>query len=104
MHDILRETPIYQIILEEGFEKGLEQGLEKGIEQGLERGHEEEKLNLRLLLANLVQGRSPELASLAKECAARIEDLQVLRQIVMRLSIIEDEDKIRRYLMTIDDN
>ena len=30
MHDILRETPIYQEILKEGREEGLEQGLQRG--------------------------------------------------------------------------
>ncbi len=87
MHDILRDTPIYQLILEEGFEEGLEKG---------------RKEELRLMLANIVQERFPELANLAKERAATIEDINVLRQIVMKLGIMQDEDKIRQYLMTID--
>jgi len=37
---VLRESPWYQEILEEGLERGLEQGLERGLEQGLERGLE----------------------------------------------------------------
>ncbi len=34
MHDMLRETPIYQEILKEGREEGLEQGLEQGLQRG----------------------------------------------------------------------
>src|SRR5207244_12125840 len=30
MHDILRETPIYQEILKEGREEGIQQGLQRG--------------------------------------------------------------------------
>jgi flagellar biosynthesis/type III secretory pathway protein FliH len=37
---VLRESPWYQEILEEGREQGLEQGLERGLEQGLEQGLE----------------------------------------------------------------
>jgi predicted transposase YdaD len=37
----LRESSIYQLILQEGKAEGLEQGLERGLEQGLERGLEQ---------------------------------------------------------------
>jgi len=35
---VLRESPWYREILEEGLEKGLQQGLQQGLEQGLEQG------------------------------------------------------------------
>jgi predicted transposase YdaD len=35
---ILRESPWYEEIFQEGLEQGLEQGMEQGLEQGLERG------------------------------------------------------------------
>lgn len=35
---ILRESPWYEEIFQEGLEQGMEQGLERGLEQGLERG------------------------------------------------------------------
>lgn len=38
---VLRESPWYQEILEEGLERGLQQGLEQGLEQGLQQGLEQ---------------------------------------------------------------
>ncbi len=38
---VLRESPWYQEILEEGREQGLREGLERGLEQGVERGLEQ---------------------------------------------------------------
>jgi hypothetical protein len=38
MHDILRESPAYQWILDEGKEEGRAQGLQEGLQQGLKQG------------------------------------------------------------------
>jgi len=58
MHDMLRETPIYQEILKEG----REEGLEKGLEQGLQRGQLEA---LRQAVIDVVVERFPKLGSSA---------------------------------------
>jgi hypothetical protein len=39
--DIMIESPIYELIKEEGLREGLREGLEKGLEEGLERGRKE---------------------------------------------------------------
>jgi predicted transposase/invertase (TIGR01784 family) len=98
MHDILHDTPIYQLILEEGREKGLEEGREKGLEQA----REEERLNLRLILVNIAQARFPTLVDVVKARTARIEDINALRQLVINFGTTQDGEKIQQYLTTDD--
>jgi hypothetical protein len=62
-NDILRETWVFQEIMQEGEEKGLKKGLE----------------GLRQTLLDVVQARFPELSFLARGQVAFIEDLEVLR-------------------------
>ena len=94
MHDILHDTPIYQLILEEGREKGLEEGREKGLEQA----REEERLNLRLILVNIAQARFPDLVGMVKTRTDSIEDINTLRQLVINFGTAQDREKIQQYL------
>ncbi len=94
MHDILHDTPIYQLILEEGREKGLEEGREKGLEQA----RDEERLNLRLILVNITQARFPDLVAMVKARTDSIEDIDTLRQLVINFGIAQDREKIQQYL------
>jgi predicted transposase/invertase (TIGR01784 family) len=90
--DIMRESVIYQDILQEGIEKGMESGLEKGLQRGLERGLEkglekgrrEEGLSLML---NVIVSRWGELPNdlLAKLDGLPIERLEELSRIVFNL-------------------
>lgn len=72
MHDILRDTPIYQMILQEGREEGIETGRKEVLEFE------------RMGLLNLVEARFPALKKLAKEQAAQIESPQVLVDSMLR--------------------
>ncbi|NET64917.1 MAG: Rpn family recombination-promoting nuclease/putative transposase [Moorea sp. SIO1G6] len=40
---VLRESPWYQEILQEGLAQGIEQGIQQGIEQGIEQGIQQER-------------------------------------------------------------
>jgi hypothetical protein len=94
MHDILHDTPIYQLILEEGREKGLEQGLAKG--------RDEERLNLRLILVNITQARFPDMVDVVKARTDSIEDIDALRQLVIKFGTVQDREKIHQYLTSDD--
>jgi predicted transposase YdaD len=84
LEDILRETPVYQEVLAEGEEKGLEKGK-------LEAQHE--------LLLDIVQERFPEIASLARRQADTIEDPEVLRRLIVKLSIVKTSKEAEQYLL-----
>ncbi len=76
MHDILRDTPIYQEILLEGREEGREAG-------SLETA--------RHILQILTQNRFPALASLAEEQATAINNLTLLDDIIVKIGLAQTE-------------
>jgi predicted transposase/invertase (TIGR01784 family) len=73
--DIMRESVIYQDILEEGREEGREEGEEKGLKKGLQAGKEEKARQIALKM--LSAGFSiPEIAQFTDLSPDAIEQLQ----------------------------
>jgi flagellar biosynthesis/type III secretory pathway protein FliH len=85
--DILRESPIYQEI--------IEQGLEKGIEKGKIQGQRE-------MLLDLVHIRFPELLTLAKQQTDGITDPGVLPSVNHKLLAVQAVEEARQLLLGID--
>ena len=96
MHNILRESPFYQEILEEGREVGLEEGLEKGHKEGKLEG-------LRETLLAIVQTRFPKVLRLAKGQAAIIDDPAALESLIVQVSIAQDAKEAKRALLDEED-
>ena len=96
MHDILRETPIYQEILKEGREEGLEQGLE----QGLQRGQLEA---LRQAVIDVVVERFPKLVRLAKKQVAVVEDSELLRHVLVKVSVVQTAEEAKQHLLALEE-
>ncbi len=105
LRDILRDTPAYQDILqeglEEGLERGLEQGLEKGLEQGLELGRKEGLEILRQLFLNFVLVRYPDLVAEAKKRSDGIDDPEILNDLTLKVGLAQDVREFRDYLLSI---
>ena len=87
LEDILRDTPVYQEVLAEGEEKGLERGLEQGLE------------TQRQTLLDIVQERFPAIARLAKQQADTIEDPEMLRRLIVKISIVKTPKEAEQYLL-----
>jgi predicted transposase YdaD len=87
MHDILRESPIYQLILQEG----LQEGLQKGHLEGLQMQ--------RQTIADIVQVRFPDLVTLAEQKAAQISDPTQLRHLSIKMVTAQDAEQARRLLL-----
>lgn len=98
--DFLRDSPVYQKVLEEGMEKGLEKGLKKGLKKGIEKGRQEALRVQRRTLLDIVQERFPELARLAKKQAETINDLEVLSRLTVKISIASTAKEAEQYLLT----
>src|SRR5215469_5066966 len=92
MHDILRETPIYQEILKEGREEGLEQGLQRGQLEAL-----------RQAVGERVVERFPRLVRLTKKQVVLIEDPEVLRYLLVKVSVAQSAEEARGHLLAIDE-
>ena len=83
MHDILRETPIYQEILKEGRKEGLEA--------------------LRRAIVDVITQRFPKLARLAKKQVVIVEDPELLRQVLVKVSVVQSAEEAQRELHTLDE-
>jgi predicted transposase YdaD len=87
--DILRESPIYQEIVEQGLEKGREEG----------RIQEQ-----REMLIRLVQLRFPELLALAKHQANGITNPEILPPINFKLLDAQTIEEAKQLLLSINLN
>jgi len=84
-NDILRETWVFQEIMQEGEEKGLKKGLEE----------------LRRTLLDVVQARFPELSFLARGQIAFVEDLEVLRSLIVKMSTAQSMEEAQHHLLEV---
>ena len=96
--DFLRDSPVYQEVLEEGVEKGLEKGLEQGLQKGLQVG---ELHAQRQTLREIVEERFPELGYLAREQAEASDDAELLRHITVKVSIARTSTEAEQFLLAI---
>jgi predicted transposase YdaD len=102
MHDILKDTWVFQEVikeglgqgLEQGLQQGLQQGLEQGLQQGLEQGLEQGKQQeLERVLLQFVEVRFPTLLTLAKwavEQKVSLEQLEKKLNMLYRANTTED--------------
>ncbi len=93
-HDLLHDTPIYQLILEEG--------REEGIQQGLQQAHQKEIQEQRIIVQRVVQTKFPKIARLAIDKTDTIVDEKKLQDLIVYMSIAQTEADARQYLLDID--
>ncbi len=77
--------------LSTAFDRGIEQGIERGIEQGIERGRVQEARNMIPQLGQLIVG---PLTDAQRQRLAEIENLDVLEQLVLKISPTSNWDAI----------
>lgn len=88
LKDILRETPAFQQILEEGREEGL----------ALERQRRLQSFRPKVL--DLVRVRYSELVALAQEKFALIQDVEVLEDLFLKIAIAGSVEDVRKVLLS----
>src|SRR5207249_12061911 len=70
----------------------LKEGEQRGLEKGLKEGEQRGKLEaMRQMLVNIVRARFPRLVSLAKTQVARIDDLDALDDLILKVTIRSEE-------------
>ena len=89
MHDIIRESPVYEWILEEGEAKGEVKGIAKGIAQ------------MRQTVVEIIQERFPALTQLAEEVVATIDDFAQLRHLAVKLSSAQSVEQAHKSLLDL---
>ncbi len=93
MHNnIFAQTPTYQRLVKQGREEGLEQGREEGIEA------------LRQTLVDVVQEHFPEIVAFAQKQVEGIEDLTLLRHLIVKMSTARTIQEAIQLLIAVDNN
>jgi len=90
---VLRESPWYQEIVQEGRQEGLQEGLQKGLQEGLQKGLFEAVLHL-------VQTRFDLSGSVVEHLATelRLREADALRQLLVSAASAESIDEFRASL------
>lgn len=94
MHDILRDTPIYQMILQEGREEGREEA-SRMIEEERKRVLDSQRVGL----VDLVEARFPALKALAKAQAAQIESPPLLANLTIKIALTQSLEEAVEHLV-----
>ncbi len=97
MQDLLRDSWLYQEIMQEGYDKGIEQG----IEQGREEEREEWLRRQRQLLMTIIQMHFPNTASLARQQVDAIKEPEVLQSLIFKVLESQTEEQATECLLLI---
>ena len=81
--DILRDTEIYQIIMQEGVQQQQQKELQ----------------DLRQILLGFLQERFSGLVSFATTQISNITDIEILKQLTLKVSLSQTENEARQYLV-----
>ncbi|GCE48608.1 hypothetical protein [Thermosporothrix hazakensis] len=92
--DILRDSPIFQLIEQEGIEKGRREGIEKG------RIETSRHTALAILQARFPQ--QPALHALAQRVLAGLVDLSLLQQLPVRFSTVSSLEEAQQALLRLE--
>jgi predicted transposase YdaD len=90
MHDIIRESPVYEWILAEGKAEGEAKGKAEGEAKG--------KAETRQAVVGLVQERFPGLAQLAEEVVATIDNFAQLVRLTANIGSAQSVEQARQVL------
>ncbi|SRR6266487_1854209 len=103
LRDVMRETWAYQNIPQEGHEEEIPQRVQQAFLQGLHQAHKEILQELRQTLLKIVRLRFPTVVRLAKKQTADIEDLVLLRDLIVKMSIAQTTEEIVMYLLEVEE-
>lgn len=98
--DFLRDSPVYQEVLEEGLEKGME----KGMERGMEKARQEEVSRQREVLVEIALERFPELVRTLRKAIANIDDPAILLRLIVKTSTAQTAEEIKQLLRILSED
>ena len=89
MHDILRESPAYQWILDEGIEEGIQKGIQRGAQA------------MQQAAIHMVIAHFADLEELARTKIIALGDLERLQHLIIDLSISHSQEEMEQVLHSL---
>ncbi len=100
MHEILRDTPIYQAILQEGRQLGVQEGRQLGVQEGRQIGVQEGRQNeLRKMIVAFAEARSARLRPLAEQQVQLIQSTSMLETLVLKVGLAQNAQEVEEVLL-----
>ena len=99
-HDLIRDTEIYQIIMQEGLDKGVQLGRQEGRQEITQR----EIQDFQQTILSIFQRGFPELITLATERISTISDLNLLKNLVLDINFAKSVEQAHAILDTLTSN
>ena len=96
--DIMKESSVYQMIIERGIEQGVERGIEQGVERGKQLGAK--AYAIERILALLNRRFNVNIASTLTPSLEAIDDLQQLSQLMDEATEVEHLENFIQVLET----
>jgi|SRR5579884_1773906 len=98
MHDILKETPIYEFMVKEAREEALKQGLQQGLEQGLEQALEQTMQFMRDSVFEAIVEKFPDIPVEAWKRLREVKDMATLRRILVKVTVAQSKEEVLQAL------
>jgi predicted transposase YdaD len=103
-HEILRESPAYQWILEEGRKEGIEKGRKEGRQQVVQAMQQAAICIVVVHLAEiekLARAKIAALDELARTKITALDDLECLHRLIVDLNISQSQEEMERVLHSL---
>src|SRR3954467_8170333 len=101
LRDVLREPWIDQESEQEGQTDGHRLGYQQAFVQGMQQAHKDLLRELRQILLKIVRLRFPGAVRLAKKQTADIEEVAILRDLIIKLSIAQTAEEAVLLLLEV---
>lgn len=88
--DIMKDSWVYQEIVQESEERGEERGMKKGLEKALQ--------DQRQMIVETIQERFPVLEAMARQKVASIADMHALNLLLVNIASTRDVEVVRTLL------
>jgi hypothetical protein len=101
-NDVICESPLYQMILEEGLAQGHEKTYAKAYARGYEQGYKEGYIiGCREAFVEIVEIYFPELKVLAIQQVACVKNVDLMRQFIVKISRASDAKEAAGMLLDL---
>jgi hypothetical protein len=107
LRDVLREKWIYTEPAQEGEgerEESLAHSVQQAFVQGLHQAHKEIVQELRATLLKIIRLRFPNALRLAKKQTLHVDDLAILRELIVKMSMAQTTEEAVLHLLDTDED
>ncbi|HZS77299.1 MAG TPA: hypothetical protein VFA41_11855 [Ktedonobacteraceae bacterium] len=94
MSDILKDTPIYEVMVKEAYEAAFKQGRAEGRKQALQVL----QLYMQISALDVIVEKFPDIAGEAWKRLREVKDMVTLRHIIVKVAVAQSKEEVLQVL------